>query len=167
MSAYELQEYLNFLATQLTTENKAKYDFTERATRIQDYYLYRKEARARQSLHGSTRDRAPRYDKRSHKFQKKKKYPAYKVEKSREIAENLKAKEMTDAVIQKASSFHVKPPSFIDMHNKVQRHCWLDSVNKVAAAGCLLANNGKPAYDYLISEYLSNLNDFGARRRDY
>ncbi len=168
MGAYDLQEYLNFLATQLSADNASAAALTDRATRIQDEYLYRKEAsRNRRSLHSSPRKRAPRYDKRKHKFEAPKKYPEYKLEDAKKKNEEhkekaeLAAQDMAQEAISKAASFHVPPPPFVDLNNKVQRYCWVQSIKKVASEGQLLTTKGTPAYDFLSHEYLSTLNAFG------
>lgn len=172
MGAYDLQAYLYYLANQLKADNDTAASFIDRATRMQDEYLYRKEAsRNRRSLHSSPRIRAPRYDKRKHKYAPPKKYPAYKLEESKKKNEERKEEALelqnTEALIEKASNFRVQAPSSIDLSDNVQRYCWVQSLKKVASEGKLLNNVSSPNYDFIMGEYYATLNEFGDKKSNF
>ena len=89
MGTYDLQRYISFLGEYLQQQNFEAADKTDRATRIQDTFLYLKEAgskqsseednleiikeaRARKGLHRTTSSGAPRMDLRRHVFESNK-----------------------------------------------------------------------------------------------
>ena len=119
MGTYDLQRYISFLGEYLQSQNFEVAEKTDRATRIQDTFLYLKEAnnksgleedtaeslikeaRARKSLHKAPKSGAPRYDKRSHSFEtneakaKRTKTRLEKVKKSRKQKEASEASDMS------------------------------------------------------------------------
>lgn len=161
MGLYDLQEYLNFLSQHLDSDNKNRALATDRATRIQDEFMYRKEARARKSLHTPPKERAPRMDKRKHNFSKTKPYPEYKLKENKKKYEDSKTEGDFEKLFQGlkklVDKFSIPSPKAIDVENLFQKKSWFDAVEKVASAGELVLENGVPNYRVIVATYLDSV----------
>lgn len=136
MGTYDLQRYISFLGEYLQQQNFEAADKTDRATRIQDNFLYLKEAagkdsdsesnmaivkeaRARKSLHKSTNAGPPRLDLRKHVFEtnaEKSARSAAHANKLQKIKANKRSADNTSKEQEKNTK--VVPPS--KPNNKVE-----------------------------------------------
>lgn len=165
MGEYDLQKYLNYLSVELTEGNDFRERLLKNSNRIQGEYTYAqdhecydaegivKEARAlrrrgKKKLHSSPKQRAPRYDKRSHKDEPKK---LSKPKKEETLEQEIE--KTASSILQRADKFSIMPPKTAKIKTAKQMEFWNKAIEKAAFKGNLLTPDGTPNYKYLLSEY--------------